>query len=142
LLIDAEALQYLPSLSVAALISTTLEIYFSHLGSNSDGIKPKQSRSQFKDTPVLMQLQICNKVWDDLVSMIYGPESIKHLDSFGHFLVLRQQKIFRAFDSMNENCDLPNVYKERCRKYYNHKFLNAFTSIEHRNHKSPSPNRN
>ena len=130
-LIDAEALKFLPSLTVAAIMSTTLEIYFSHLGSESN-VKPKNSRNQSKDTPVLRQLLICNRVWDDLVCLIFGTESIKHLDSFGRYLVLRQQKIFTAFDSMNENCDLPNVYKERCRKFYNHKFLNVFISMEHR----------
>ena len=37
------------------------------------------------------------------------------LDLFGRYIINRQQILFKAFDGQ-----LPNIYKSRCKQYYNH----------------------
>ena len=41
---------------------------------------------------------------------------------FGRYLVLRQQKIFKTFEGEKNSSSFKNIYKERCKKFYEHTF--------------------
>ena len=72
--------------------------------------------------PLLNHLQECNSVWDSIIKRLFGKSSIEKLDSFGRYLVLRQQNIFKTFEGGNNSSAFKNIYKERCKKFYEHSF--------------------
>lgn len=54
---------------------------------------------------------------------------MEHLEQFGRYLVLRQQRIYRAFHEMKVSIreqqlqELRNIYKDRSKKLYDHNFF-------------------
>lgn len=138
-LIDAESLKHKPSIIVAALVTVAIELNLQLLhGDPSKTSNSFQARASTiyptppvntKILPILDHLKICNQVWDGILRKIFGPNSIENLEQFGRYLVLRQQRIYRAFNdkklSIREQqiCELRNIYKERSKKLYDHAFF-------------------
>ena len=94
LLVDAECLQYRPSVLVAALISVSIEI---QLNIWFDREQEHLWVKEKCDMPVLEELTRCNKVWDDFVADFFGKKSREDIDMLGRYLNLRLQAIFQAF---------------------------------------------
>ena len=42
-----------------------------------------------KNLPVLDHLKICNNTWDKIIKIMFGKDSIEHLDNLGKFIILR-----------------------------------------------------
>ena len=60
-----------------------------------------------------------------------GNYSIEYLDAFGRYLILRQQHIYKAFEAGNPSkCELRNIYKERCKKFYEHSLFDNLAMDE------------
>ena len=72
--------------------------------------------------PLLSHLQECNVVWDSIIKRLFGKNAIENLDMFGRYLVLRQQRIFKTFDGEKNSSAFKNIYKDRCKKFYEHSF--------------------
>lgn len=131
LIIDAEILKYKSSLVVAAIISVTLEIYFKLKIKERGNPQSWEMRADSsRDLPILPHLKKCNRVWDAIVRRAFGSVAIEHLDEFGRYLFLRQQRIFRVtcLGRDDKYCELPNIYKDRCRKFYLHSFYDCYLS--------------
>ena len=67
-------------------------------------------------------------MWDSIVKEIFGSKSVSKIDNFGKFLLIRQQKIYRAFNSDNEDLNLSCIYKKMSLKYYEHSFYEEFVN--------------
>jgi hypothetical protein len=60
-LIDAQSLKFKPSILVAAVFSASLEIT---MNLNKGEVE--------KASPLLCQIELCNKAWDKILSSIFG----------------------------------------------------------------------
>lgn len=132
-LIDAECHKFKPSLIVAALITAALEInltikYHKRLDEElASKPKPFQGKKIEKPVPgcpqppVLEQISKCNQVWDRLLKHLFGKQCLTHVETLGHFLVLRQRKLFKTL--CRKDTDFANVYKPRCKELYEHDFF-------------------
>ena len=120
-LIDAHSLQFKGSIIVCSLISVSIELY----------IRVKLSNEALENSPrepaVLSQLRAANECWDCIVKKLFGQSSVAHIDSFGRYLALRQQKMYRLFriQKVDEDVKLQNIYKTRITPYYHHAHLDA-----------------
>jgi hypothetical protein len=58
---------------------------------------------------------------------LFGNFSVEYLDSFGRYLILRQQRIYRVFATDRRakigTEDFSHIYKGRCKEYYEHSFF-------------------
>lgn len=73
------------------------------------------------EPPVLEQISQCNQVWDRMLRRLFGKQCITNVESLGHFIVLRQMKIYRTIT--RKDIDFFNVYKERSKELYDHDFF-------------------
>ena len=99
-LIDGNTLKYSASVIVASLVSGSIEVVLKN-------IQNKLVSHKLVHESIL----ICNKVWDTIVTNIFGLSSIKYIDSFGRYLILRQQRIYKAAIGQKM---LKLIYKSRC----------------------------
>lgn len=72
--------------------------------------------------PVLTHLYLCNVAWESMVAKLFGLDALEHIDNFGRYLVLRQQRIYFS-NSTDGRPDYKNIYKDRCRKFYTHNYF-------------------
>ena len=105
-IIDAHVLRIKPSFLVAALFSSSIEIV----------IKLNKGEADPKGSPILSQVVLCNKAWDNILASLFGRDN--KVDELGRYLVYRQQVLFKAFEGQ-----LSNIYKSRCKPFYNHNFF-------------------
>lgn len=89
----------------------------------------------------LEELLGCSRIWDCLVRKIFGYSSIETLEDFGRYILKRQQRIYRLFRLQKVDLDLrlTNIFKERCRKYYDHEFLDKNEVYQSIQQDLPSP---
>ena len=115
ILADAESLKFKPSIIVACVISTTIEIF----------LNLKLQQKSAEGLPSMSHLKLCNAVWDSIVKKLFGRYSLEYLDQFGRYLIMRQQNIYNTFQDKQRPhvSQLRNVYKDRCRPFYNHSFF-------------------
>jgi len=120
-LIDAESSQYRSSIVVCALLSITIDIYLKLEYS----IRAISRKEKLKHPRIFQHIQVCCKIWDQLVTRIFGDNTVELMKEFGKYLVFRQQKIFYLYRvlKVDDNLRLQNIYKERCTKFYNHNFF-------------------
>ena len=59
---DAESLKFKPSIIVACVISTTVEIF----------LNLKLQQKSPEGLPAISQLKLCNAVWDSIVKKLFG----------------------------------------------------------------------
>ena len=118
-LIDADSMRFKPCVLVAGLFSTTIELHL--LQNNSVEHLKKNPKSPI----VLEHMRIACDIWDDLMKKIFGRFAVKHIQNFGHYMFLRQQRIYRLFRVQKEDLDLrlTNIYKDRCVRYYEHVYF-------------------
>lgn len=76
-LIDAYCLKFKPSFIVAAVFSATIELT----------IKMNKGEVDEQTSPILKEIQMCNKVWDNILASIFGRNN--ELDLFGRYIVYR-----------------------------------------------------
>jgi hypothetical protein len=117
-LIDADSMRFKPCVLVASLMSMVIEL---HLLLNNN----KETLSSCPKSPLFFEhIRIACDIWDDLVKKVFGKSAVKNIDEFGHYLFIRQQRIYRLFRVQKEDLDLrlANIYKDRCARYYEHTF--------------------
>lgn len=68
---------------------------------------------------MLSDIKTCNSIWDALLTKLFGKQSIKFMDNFGRYLILRQQMIYKY------KCNYPNIYKDRGNNYYDCDFFES-----------------
>ena len=83
-------MQYKPSVLTASLISASIEIYLK-LKLKPDTIK----ESGFDFSVILVEIQISNEMWEQLVSTIFGSKSGPYIDRFGRYLVFKLQGMYK-----------------------------------------------
>ena len=116
-LADLECFRYRPSLIIAGLISATLEMCFKMRYEERQNMLARGSHQpQDQSLPSLDHLRISSESWDEIVTMLFGPNSVKQIDEFGRFIFLRQQQIYLG----SGQASFQQIYKDRCRKFYWH----------------------
>ena len=103
ILIDVELHQYCQIKLVAGLYSAAYEILRTIRGN-------KDREEVFK---------VCEETFGNTITVIFEPEDLDKLHKFGHFIVLRQQKIYHMHGK-GENALLPYIYSELSVKLYEH----------------------
>jgi len=86
MLLDAEILEFKPSIMMAGVISVAIELY---LKTKVFGTGEKKMSSV-----ILNEMLICNMVWEQLIEYLFGERSVKHIDRFGHYITLRAQLLY------------------------------------------------
>jgi hypothetical protein len=64
----------------------------------------------------LIEVYIVNQVWDSILKLLFGHQSLPYIEAFGNYLFYRQQVLYKANHRV-----LRNVYKDRTKKYYEFK---------------------
>lgn len=121
ILIDADSSQYRSSIVVCALLSITIDIYLK-LEYSMEAISAK---AKLKHPRVYQHIQICCQIWDQMVVKIFGDNTVEMMKDFGKYLVMRQQRMFYLYriHKVDAEVKLYNIYKERCKRFYNHDFF-------------------
>lgn len=113
-LIDCELFCYKPSVLVCALMTASLEIALKE--------KLLDFASGKLQQVILMEIKLCNRIWDQIVKFIFGASSLPYLDEFGKYILVRQQRLFNTFmTSKSKSSSLANIYKKRVHPYYKRK---------------------
>lgn len=128
ILIDPQVLNYSLAAIVAGLITSSIEMTLKFIFLD----KP---RSERRDFPILSQLQICNQVWDQFITQVFGKSARTNLEMFGKYLFLRQQRIQEA---LCVDKAFRNVYKDRTKKIYQHDFFDIFKGHAKPRYHSPN----
>ena len=88
-LIDPELLKYSQALIVAGIFSAALEISLNFIRDfyiQAGAGMLDSTRIPIIDTE---SLRLCSNVWEQIMEGIFGDESLKHIDQFGRYIVLR-----------------------------------------------------
>lgn len=70
-------------------------------------------QAKFISPVPLEHYRICCLVWERIVFAVFGPNALPLIDSFGRYIVLREQRIFRAF--LRSDC-FGNLFKAKMTK--------------------------
>lgn len=131
-LIDAECLKFRQSLLAAGLVSVAFEIMLYEmikewkvLSENLDLIEDWANFS----VPTVEHLHISTNVWEQILQKIYGPQSVEHVDNFGRYLILRQQRLLRGSKAIGGG--LSQIYQKGCRKLLSHGYFDYILKDYH-----------
>lgn len=118
-LIDAVVHKYRPSIIIAGLFSATIEIKFHQMLSAAKAASPSPLNTVAPDI-----LRTICQVWERIVTDFFGDKALRHIDNFGRYVVLRQQKIFKQYGNM-DGC-INEIYNVTSSKMYDHEFFDQY----------------
>lgn len=127
---DVGLSQFSPSLVIASAISASLEVHcYSKFkrGSIKKGFNPE----------LIKQILLCVREWQRILATFFGLNSVNVLRKFGHFVILRQQRIYSFFIKRRKfhgTKQLTNVFKSRSEPQYSHTY---FETLLDQNCKQP-----
>lgn len=103
-LIDCELISYRPSVVACALINACITVKLKAF-TPENLVKLEKYKQIY-----LIEFDICNQIWENLVHYLFGASSVHHMDLFGKFLISKQKLIL--------NPKLEKIYKPKIMEFY------------------------